>query len=98
MPRLGAFLSQNAHPDPELVLWHVWVGLGDGMRGNVGNKHRWPLKSWCGQNKTDRTSVGCKRSVFRNYAAHGDTHAHTYLTAIAAVWEIVLMEHQADTC
>lgn len=46
VPRLGAFLSQNAHADSELVLWCVWVGLGDGMRGNVGNEDCWPLKSY----------------------------------------------------
>lgn len=46
MPRLGAFLSQNAHTNSELVLGRVWVGLGDGMSGNVGNKDRWPLKSY----------------------------------------------------
>lgn len=46
VPRLGAFLSQNVHPNSELFLWCVWVGLSDRMRGNVGNKDCWPLKSY----------------------------------------------------
>lgn len=41
VPGLGAFLSQNAHPNSELIFCYVWVRLGHGLSWNLGYKHCW---------------------------------------------------------
>lgn len=96
MPGLGAFLSQNAHPDSELVLRHVRVRLGYGLRGNVGHKHCWPLNS-CSIEDTLRTSVNYKTGCF-HVLCRASEYARTHLTAIMAVSGIVVMEHLVDPC
>lgn len=52
VPRLCAFLSQNVHPDSDLVLFYVCLGLGQGPRGNLWHKHCWRwTRSTCRNNK-----------------------------------------------